>query len=87
LENATVVNSSTVESESGVVAYGNLTADARRLFDAARSGTESEGYSQATFPNQFLNHGYVKYDGDYYALEVEVGDYIVYRLSLTPVES
>ena len=87
LHDATEVNASTVEPSTGVVAYGNLTPDARRLFDAARSGNESETYAPDAFPDQLRNNGYVTRGGDYYALEVMVGDYIVYRLSLVEVES
>lgn len=86
LQNATRIRPSTVEPSDEVVAYENLTADARRLFDAARSGNESEMYGPDAFPDR-LRSDYVTDDGDYYALEVVVGDYIVYRLSVTEVES
>lgn len=87
LDDATRVNASAAESADGVVAYENLTADARQLFDAARSGAESGTRGREAFPDQLRDHRYVTDDGDYYELRVTVGDYIVYRLSLTTVES
>jgi len=87
LENATEVPASSVDSSDSVVAYENVTADARDLFDAARSGEESEAYDHDDFPDQFRENSYVRYGGDYYALEVVVADYIVYRISVSEVES
>jgi hypothetical protein len=87
LENATEVPASSVDSSDSVVAYENVTADARDLFDAARSGEESEAYDHDDFPDQFRENSYVRYGGDYYALEVVVADYIVYRISVLEVES
>lgn len=87
LESVTKVNSSAVDSAGGGIAYTNLSADARQLFDLARAGNESEGRGAELFPDQFREYAYVKDNGDYYALEIVVGDFIVYRLSVTEVES
>lgn len=87
LGNATVVNASAVDSSDDVVAYGNLTSDARDLFDAARSGEGTETYGAKAFPDQLRDNSYVTYEGEHYALRLAVGDYVVYRLSVTEVES
>lgn len=87
LGNATVVNASAVDSSDGVVAYENLTPDARGLFDAARSGERTETHGAKAFPDQLRDNRYVTYEGEYYALRLIVGDYVVYRLSVTEVES
>ncbi|WP_435176724.1 hypothetical protein [Halorussus sp. AFM4] len=87
LHDATEVNASTVDPSTGVVAYANLTPDARRLFDAALAGNESELSAPGAFPDQLRDNGYVTRGGDYYALEVAVADHVVYRLSLVEVES
>ncbi|MFC4450923.1 hypothetical protein [Halorussus aquaticus] len=87
LGNATVVNASSVESSDGVVAYENLTADARDLFEAARAKAEIEGYGVKAFPDQLRSNRYVTYEGDYYELRLAVADYIFYRLSVEEVES
>jgi hypothetical protein len=87
LDGATEVNTSAVEASDGVVASENLTADARELFDAARSGNETDSYGARAFPDQLRDNRYVTYEGEHYALEIVVGDYVVYRLSVTAVGS
>lgn len=87
LYDVTEVNASAVDPSTGVVAYANLTPDARRLFDAARAGDGSELSAADAFPDQLRNNGYVTRGGDYYELQVMVGDSIVYRLSLAEIES
>lgn len=87
LHDVAEVNASAVDASTGVVAYANLTPDARRLFDAARAGNESEMDTSNAFPDRLRDNGYVRRGGDYYALEVAVADRIVYRLSLVEVES
>lgn len=87
LGNATVVNVSAVDSSDDVVAYEDLTPDARDLFDAARSGAATETYGAKAFPDQLRDNSYVTYEGEYYALRLTVGDYLVYRLSVAEVES
>jgi len=87
VESVTSVNASAVESSRGVVAYENLTADAREMFEAVQSGDETDEYGPGAFPDQFREYGYVAYDGKYYDLEVSVGDYVVYRFSVEAVES
>ncbi|NEU55545.1 hypothetical protein [Halorussus sp. MSC15.2] len=87
LGNATVVNASSVESSDGVVAYENLTADARELFEAARAKEDVEGYGAEAFPDQLRSNRYVTYEGEYYELRLAVADYVAYRLSVEDVES
>lgn len=87
LDGATEVNASAVEASDGVVAYENLTTDAQELFDVARSGNDTGSYGPNAFPDQLQNNRYVTYDGDHYALEIAVGDYVVYRLSVTVIDS
>lgn len=87
LENASVVNASAVEASHGAISYENLTPEARELFDVARSGNDTDSYGAKAFPDQLREHGYVIYDGDYYELRMTVGDYVVYRLSVTEIGS
>lgn len=87
LDDATRVNASAVEPSDGVIAYENLTADARQLFDAARSGNDTGSYGARAFPDQLRDNRYVTYDGEYYGLHLHVGDYVVLRLTVTEVSS
>lgn len=87
LESARVVNDSAVDGSRDAIAYDNLTAEARELFDAARSGNDTDSYGADAFPDQLREHGYVIHDGDYYELRVTVGDYVLYRLTVTEIES
>lgn len=85
LENATKINSSTIEDSTAVIEYRNLSEHAQQLFDVARTDGETRTYGAKAFPDQLQTNRYMKYQGEYYELRIVVGDYTTYRLSLKRV--
>lgn len=66
LEAVERANVSSIGPNGTVVAYGNLSPTAQRIFDRARDGSRPAMYGHGAFPEPFLERHYVEYRGRYY---------------------
>ena len=78
------VNATTVQPGDDVAAYGDLSEDGQRLFDAALSGEPSGSYNSTAFPGELTHVDYVVFEGTHYRLLVVVADVPEVRLYAEP---
>lgn len=74
-----------IGANDSVVAYRNLSEDARRVFRAARNGTR-DAYRADAFPDDLRESDYVAFRGSYYGIGVVVADLIEWDVSLHEVD-
>ena len=87
LESVEPTNDTEAVRNATVVAYENLSASGRRLFDRVRiEGAGSGAYDLEAFPDALRLNAYVAYEGRYYRTVVLHSDIPVWELRLRPVD-
>jgi hypothetical protein len=86
LDSVERVNGTPKGSDASVVAYANLSATGKRLFDRAMNGSGSGAYGPDEFPDAFLEYRYVEYRGRHYRPLVVHADIPQYELRVQEVD-